>query len=382
MIISDLNKIRDNQGSTCGDSSRISSDICTEVVNEVTSIESESSVSITPSGSLNYIPCSVNDTSIPFTNQIFDSLDKGYKFYKNYGRLGGFTIRKTTEKTYDDGRVLLKYFVCSCEGFNDLKDDANPAVKKMRIVSRRCGCKAKMILKYMFPDKYIVKTFVELHNHPLADKNGRQFLRVNREMDISLRNLCYNGAKVNIGSSKMFSFAKEMYGGYANVGANLRDFRNFSRGLKLFIGDNDAQMIIDKFKRIQQNSEGFYFAFDVDSSGHLNKLFWSDVIGRRNFQLYGDAVSFDATFDTNRYNMIFAPFTSVDKHYRCVTFAACLLSHESIVGYSWAFDHLVKVMGRNSVVIVTDQCPAMKVAVRDIFSEVNGLVATKHRLCM
>ncbi|XP_074352982.1 protein FAR1-RELATED SEQUENCE 5-like [Apium graveolens] len=247
MIIADLNKIRDSQGSTCGDSSRISSDIGTEVVNEVTSIESESNVSITPDGSLNYIPCSVGDTSIPFTNQIFDSLDKGYKFYKNYGRLGGFTVRKTTEKTDDDGRVLLKHFVCSCEGFNDLKNDANPAVKKRRTVSRRCRCKAKMILKYMFPDKYIVKTFVELHSHPLADKNDRQFFRVNREMDISLRNLCYNGAKVNIGSSKMFNFAKEMYGGYAN------------------------------------NSEGFYFAFDVDSSSHLNKLFWSDVIGRRNF---------------------------------------------------------------------------------------------------
>ncbi|XP_074324148.1 protein FAR1-RELATED SEQUENCE 5-like [Apium graveolens] len=278
-----------NGGSTCGDSSQISSDIGTEVVNEVTSIESESSVSITP--------------------MIFDSLDKGYKFYKNYGRLGGFTVCKTTEKTDDDGRVLLKHFVCSCEGFNDLKNDANPSVKKRRTVFRRCGCKAKMILKYMFPDKYIVKTFVELHNHPLADKNGRQFFRVNREMYISLRNLCYNGAKVNIGSSKMFSFAKEMYGGYAN------------------------------------NSEGFYFSFDVDSSGHLNKLFWSDVIGRRNFELYGDAVSFDATFDTNRYNMIFAPFTGVDKHYRCVTFAACLLSHESIVDYSWAFDHLAKAMG-------------------------------------
>ncbi|XP_074362532.1 protein FAR1-RELATED SEQUENCE 5-like [Apium graveolens] len=111
-------------------------------------------------------------------------------------------------------------------------------------------------------------------------------------MDISLRNLCYNGAKVNIGSIKMFSFAKEIYGRYAN-----------------------------------------------------------------DFELYGDAVSFDATFDTNRYNMIFVPFTGVDKHYRCVTFTACLLSHEN-------------------------QCPAMKVAVRDVFSDVNGLVATKHRLCM
>lgn len=80
--------------------------------------------------------------------------------------------------------------------------------------------------------------------------------------------------------------------------------------------------------------------------------------------------------------MIFAPFTGVDKHDRCVTFASCLLSQESIADYSWAFGHLVKAMGRNPVLIITDQCPAMRVAVPAIFSDANGLVPSKHRLCM
>ena len=83
-----------------------------------------------------------------------------------------------------------------------------------------------------------------------------------------------------------------------------------------------------------------------------------------------------------RYNMIFAPFTGVDKHDRCVTFAACLLSKEDVAHYRWAFDNFVKAMGRNPIVIVTDQCPAMKVAVSQSFKSENGLVATKHRLCM
>ncbi|KAK1380052.1 hypothetical protein POM88_026796 [Heracleum sosnowskyi] len=80
--------------------------------------------------------------------------------------------------------------------------------------------------------------------------------------------------------------------------------------------------------------------------------------------------------------MIFAPFTSVDKHDKCVTFAACLLSQESVTDYSWTFSHFVKAMGRNPVVIVSDQCAAMKVAIRDTFVAVNDLVASKHRLCM
>lgn len=80
--------------------------------------------------------------------------------------------------------------------------------------------------------------------------------------------------------------------------------------------------------------------------------------------------------------MIFAPFTGVDKHDKCVTFAAYLLSQESIEHFTWDFDHFVKAMGRNPVVIITDQCPAMKVAVPASFSTKNGLIASKHRLCM
>nr|XP_017221750.1 PREDICTED: protein FAR1-RELATED SEQUENCE 5-like [Daucus carota subsp. sativus] len=39
-------------------------------------------------------------------------------------------------------------------------------------------------------------------------------------------------------------------------------------------------------------------------------------------------------------------------------------------------------MGRNPVVIIIDQCPAMKIAVPTSFNSSNGLVSSKHRLCM
>ncbi|XP_074358106.1 protein FAR1-RELATED SEQUENCE 5-like [Apium graveolens] len=278
------------------------------------SVDSECSITdyiVSPGGRKYYKPSCVGDINVPFENQVFVSLDKGYIFYKEYVYLGGFGVRKGTEqKDKDDVKtILLKYYV--------------------------------------------------LHNHPLATESGRQFFRSNREMNISLRNIVFDVAKVNIGPSKSFGFAKEQAGGYANVGASLRDFRNFNHDLKSFVGERDGKIIIDKFK-----------------------LFWVDAIGRRNFELYGDAILFDATFDTNKYNMIFAPFTGVDKHDKCVTFVACLLSHESIGDYTWAFSNLKKVMGRNAVVIVTDQCPAMKVAIRNAFSAENGLFAIKHRLCM
>ncbi|KAK1397110.1 hypothetical protein POM88_006973 [Heracleum sosnowskyi] len=386
MITTDLMKISENQGSSCGDSSLINSEISNGVSTDLSLSESECSETnyiVSPGGKRYYKPRCVGDIGIPFTNQVFETLDKGYKFYKQYARLGGFGVRKTTEKKDDDNKtILLKHYVCSNEGFNDPNDhNSDKVVQRRRTGSQRCGCKSKMVLKYIHGGTYYIFSFVEIHNHPLETENGRQFLRINREMTTILRNFVFDASKVNIGMSKSFSFAKELVGGYSNIGATLRDFRNFNRDVKEFVSERDGQMIIDKFKVNQETSESFYFAYEIDSSGHLTKLFWADAIGQRNLELYGDAVSFDAIFDTNKYNMIFAPFTGVDKHYKCVTFAACLLSQESIEDYTWAFDHFVKAI-RNPVVIVTDQCAAMKVAVPASFSAKNGLIESKHRLCM
>lgn len=111
-----------------------------------------------------------------------------------------------------------------------------------------------MVLKYMAGNKYFVFSFVDAHNHPLASESGRQFLKVSREMTISLRNIVFNASKVNIGCSKTFSLVKEMAWGYSNVGATLRDFRNFNRDVKEFDSERDGQMLIDKFKVIQETS--------------------------------------------------------------------------------------------------------------------------------
>ncbi|KAK1385315.1 hypothetical protein POM88_023050 [Heracleum sosnowskyi] len=268
-------------------------------------------------------------------------MEEGMEFYQAYGRLSGFNTRRSTEKTNDDYNIVSKYVVCSRAGFNEKKlivsNKKSSQVKWRRNVSNRCGCGAKIILRVVSGKTYRISTFVEEHNHDLVPKSGRQFMRVNRQMSIISRKFVFDAANVNIGVSKSHSFMKEQVGGYANVGATVRDFRNFSRDLKAYVGERDAQMIINKFKAKHASCESFYYAYDVDSEDHLTKLFWADAIARRNYELYGDAVSFDATFDTNMYNMVFCPFTG---------------------------------------------CPAMKQAIPISFAATDEFPATRHRLCM
>ncbi|WOH14715.1 hypothetical protein DCAR_0934237 [Daucus carota subsp. sativus] len=113
-------------------------------------------------------------------------------------------------------------------------------------------------------------------------------------------NYVFDASKVNIGASKSFRMMKELVKGYENVGGTSRDFRNFDRDMKAFIGEADGQMIIEKFKVLQETDPMFFYEYDVDPAGNLTKLFWADSTARRNYELYGDAVSFDPTFNTNK----------------------------------------------------------------------------------
>ncbi|XP_074351719.1 protein FAR1-RELATED SEQUENCE 5-like [Apium graveolens] len=358
MITSDLLKISANQGSSCGDSSHVSrlvDDYVSDGGNSLSESEiSISSFNITPGGHKYYIPKCSGDISKLEVNQSFDSLEEGIQFYKEYGRLSGFNVRLTTETKDDRDEIILrKYIVCGRAGINDMPrnsdESSSKTVKRRRTISGRCGCKEKYVFKRTGSDKYVVAVFEEKYNHPLASEEGLQFLKANREMTNSMRQHVVDTAKVNIGTSKSFTLMKEQVGGYGNIGAYVQDFQNFNRDLKCYVGEADAQMLLDKFKVLHETCESFYYAYDVDSEGHLTTLFWADATGRRNYEIYGDDVSFDATFNTNRYNMIFAPFTGVDKHDRCVTFAACLLAKEDNSHYTWAFDHFLKEMKRNHV---------------------------------
>ena len=38
----------------------------------------------------------------------------------------------------------------------------------------------------------------------------------------------------------------------------------------------------------------------MDREAHLTGLFWTDAIGQANYEVFGDIVSFDPTFRTNK----------------------------------------------------------------------------------
>ncbi|WCJ35318.1 hypothetical protein M5689_016582 [Euphorbia peplus] len=104
--------------------------------------------------------------------------------------------------------------------------------------------------------------------------------------------MIFDNTKVNVGPVKTFRQAKEIYGGYENIGASKNDFKNFQRDMKAYIYDFDAQMFVDNFKNKQSTSSGFFFDFEVDEKGRLCRALWADALCRRNYALYGDNIAY------------------------------------------------------------------------------------------
>ncbi|KAK8946753.1 Protein FAR1-RELATED SEQUENCE 5 [Platanthera zijinensis] len=93
--------------------------------------------------------------------------------------------------------------------------------------------------------------------------------------------------------------------------------------------------------------------------------------------MFGDLLSFDTTYSTNKYAMIFAPFTGLNHHRLSITFGAALLANEKTESFFWLFEKFLECMGGNEpILIVTDQDPAMRSALEISFK------TAKHQFYM
>ncbi|XP_076943069.1 protein FAR1-RELATED SEQUENCE 5-like [Bidens hawaiensis] len=177
-----------------------------------------------------------------------------------------------------------------------------------------------------------------------------EFTKKRRKIGYSERNFIHKLCLNKIGPNIAHNLQCSLKGGSYNINGTKTDFQNATRDLCLFISDRNAQMIVDTMTSRSVNLPNFSFEYKVVGS-ELRYKFWADDVSKCNYDAFGEVLGFDVTYSTNKYGMIFVPFTGVDHHKKCVTFGAPKL-------------------------VLTDQDAAVKQAVRDVFDQ------SIHRLCM
>ncbi|KAK1431466.1 hypothetical protein QVD17_07925 [Tagetes erecta] len=130
----------------------------------------------------------------------------------------------------------------------------------------------------------------------------------------------------------------------------------------------------------KQNMKQDTFVYHTDSN-ELFMVFWVDEIAKINYNAF-DATKQD-TFvyhtDSNElfmYKMVFVSFTGVNHHQWSVVFGGALIKRETAVSYLWILGSFLEAHEKQPKLVLTEQDPAMKVAVNDVFQE------AQHRLCM
>ncbi|XP_042019027.1 protein FAR1-RELATED SEQUENCE 5-like [Salvia splendens] len=220
--------------------------------------------------------------------------------------------------------------------------------------------------------------FNEVHNHDMVESDHHHFMSSSRKLDDVHHKFILDCSKANIGPTVTFKVLKEILGGFDLVGCTAGDIRNASRDIKAYAHGFDVQMVLDDMlmAKKKEMSEAFTYHYDVKASDQLVALFWCDGLMKRNYHMFGDIVSFDSTYNTNRYCMIFTHFTGKDNHCKPMTFAAGLVCSEKTWAFAWWFRHFVECMGVAPKMIVTDQDLGMRSAIEEV------LVGTRHRWCM
>ncbi|KAM0890599.1 hypothetical protein ACQ4PT_026930 [Festuca glaucescens] len=260
----------------------------------------------------------------PKVGMLFEEISSAEKFYKQYAHHVGFSVRRGQQLIVKEV-LQWKRFKCAREGYRSTKGTitASPHKKKRKVIKlTRCGCDAQMYVKRDCDGKYKIVSVIEQHNHELVSPSKQHLIRSNRQ-------------------------------------------------------DCDAQMLVDQLGRMKKLNAAFFFEYEVDEHGKMVRLFWADATSRKNYKHFPDVLSFDSTYSTNQYDMVFAPFTGINHHMQSVFFAAGFLAEETIEEYTWMFQAFLRAMGGIAPrLIITDECARIGGAIRDV------LPNSIHRLCM
>ena len=97
-------------------------------------------------------------------------------------------------------------------------------------------------------------------------------------------------------------------------------------------------------------------------------MFWAESRSKAAYEEFGDVITFDTTYLTNKYDMPFALFVGVNHHGQSILFGCGLILNEDTNTFVWLFDVWLSSMSRKAPhAVITDQDKAMKNAVKIVF---------------
>ncbi|RYR02445.1 hypothetical protein Ahy_B06g081237 [Arachis hypogaea] len=237
---------------------------------------------------------------------------------------------------------------CNREGFQGSR--VKVPTRKNTIAA--VECRARIYAKFDREKHNWVLLKVELnHSHPCSTKKAVHYHK-NRELTMHAKCIIEVNDEAGIQPNKTFLALANEVGGPSNLGFSEKDVRNYiSSRLRSTNVNADVKEMLNYFMRMKELNPNYFYAVNVDDDYKLMSAVWVDARCKASYEYYGDVVSFDTTYSTNRHGLPFAAFIGV-------------------------FTQWLKCMRIARKGIITDQCKSMFGAIKKV------LPNTRHRWCI
>ncbi|XP_073157628.1 protein FAR1-RELATED SEQUENCE 5-like [Henckelia pumila] len=211
---------------------------------------------------------------------------------------------------------------------------------------------------------------MESHNHPLSTPSKVHLLRSHRNVSATKKALTKQYSESNVPTGQQIHRLEKDHGESDLVDCTKRDFRNFEKEAMDDQKEIDTETMIDFFESEKKKSSSFFFDYETDSDSRFSKCFWADFDSRRAYSVFGDVVAFDISYNTNKYEMIFALFVGVNHHHQTIVFGGGFLSDEKTESIIWLLNKLIEAMPKGEPnMIITNQNPTIMEAIAIAFPQ-------------
>ncbi|KAK1607952.1 hypothetical protein QYE76_031625 [Lolium multiflorum] len=311
----------------------------------------------------------LDEDLIPSIGQEFRTFKDAYVFYNTYAKHTGFGIRKGQHNK------SRRYLRCVREGAH--RKSVNEEDRQRDKMTKRTGCKAFMRLKEKSDGTCIVKDITLQHNHTLLlSPSMLVFMRSHKRVDPTLKGLVKDLQFSNIKHVNIMGLLTRLHGGRDKIGCHNRDILNMKAENTRKESINEVQNMFKFFEDMKKENENFFYDYKVDDENRLENVFWSNASSRAAYADFGDCITFDTTYKSNKHHLPLAVFVGVNNHLQSTIFGVALMGNESEESFKWVFSRFLECMGgKQPICILTDQCPAMTKAIPKIFPR------TLHKFC-
>ncbi|XP_038715047.1 protein FAR1-RELATED SEQUENCE 5-like [Tripterygium wilfordii] len=248
----------------------------------------------------------------------FVNLAEAWDFWKKYGKSVGFGVRKDyINQSKKDGVCTSAVFVCCKEG---KRQEDKRRIGSIHRWETRSQCHVKVnIALDRGSHKYKIKNFVEEHNHELEPPETCHMIRSYKEVSASY------GLAIELASDSELTprathelLCKEAEG-RAKLGFIMEDQRSYLRSNR-----EKKYGICDKL---------------------VTNIFWSDSRMIVDYVYFGDVLTFDTTYGTNKELRPLGAFVGLNHHRQMVIFGGALMYDETIDSFAWLFETFLKAHG-------------------------------------